>query len=59
MLRVLALVAVIAIGVSVLAWVLSGNPRYLRAAWRIFQVVLALSLVFLGLLFFERLIVIL
>lgn len=58
-LRIVALLAVIAIGISVLAWLASGNRRYLRAAWRIFVIVLALSLAFLGLLFFERLIVIL
>lgn len=54
-LRIVVLLAVIAVGVSVLAWLLSGNRRYLRIAWRIIQVVLALSLLFLGLLFFERL----
>lgn len=58
-LRILALLAVIGIAVSVLAWILSGDRRYLRFSWRIFQVVLALSLVFLGLLFFERLVVML
>ena len=58
-LRIAALLAVIAIGVLVLAWVLSGNRRYLLAAWRVLQVVLALSLLLLGLLFFERLLVML
>lgn len=58
-LRILALLAVIGIAVSALAWILSGDRRYLRFSWRIFQVVLALSLVFLSLLFFERLIVML
>ncbi len=58
-LRVLVLLAVISIGVAALAWILTGNRRYLRAAWRIFQVVLALSLLLLGLLFFERFLVML
>lgn len=56
-LRIVALLAVIAVGVSVLAWVFSGNRKYLRLAWRVFQVVLAGILLFLVLLFFERLMV--
>ena len=58
-LRIVALLAGIAVGGLVLIWVLSGNRLYLRAAWRVFQVVLALCLVFLAILFFERLLVIL
>ena len=54
-LRIVALLAVIAIGASVLAWLLSGNRKYLRFAWRVFQLALAGILVFLALLFFERL----
>ena len=54
-LRIVALLAVIAVGVSVLAWVFSGNRRYLRVAWRVFQVALAAILLFLAILFFERL----
>lgn len=56
-LRIVALLAVIAIGVSVLAWAFSGDRKYLRIAWRLFQVALAGVLVFLMLLFFERLVV--
>ncbi|MBS0338086.1 MAG: hypothetical protein JSS40_14995 [Proteobacteria bacterium] len=56
-LRIVALLAVIGIGVTVLAWVFTGNRRYLKVAWRIFQVALAGILVFLALLFFERLLV--
>lgn len=54
-LRIAALLAVIAVGVCVLAWVFTGNRKYLRAAWRVFQIALAAILVFLALLFFERL----
>ena len=54
-LRIVALLAVIAVGVSVLAWAFSGNRKYLRVAWRIFQFALAAILLFLALLFFERL----
>jgi hypothetical protein len=49
------LLAVIAVGVCVLAWVFSGNRKYLRVALRVFQFALAASLLFLVLLFFERL----
>ena len=54
-LRIVALLAVIAVGVSMLAWVFRGNRRYLRVAWRVFQFALAAILLFLALLFFERL----
>lgn len=54
-LRIVALLAVIAVGVCVLAWVFSGNRKYLRVALRVFQFALAASLLFLVLLFFERL----
>jgi hypothetical protein len=57
-LRIVALAAVIAIGVAVLSWVFTGNRKYLTVAWRIFQVALAAVLLFLALLFFERLLVI-
>jgi hypothetical protein len=56
-LRIVALLAVIAVGVSVLAWVFTGNRKYLRVAWRVFQFALAAILVFLCLVFLERLIV--
>ena len=56
-LRIVALLAVIALGVAGLAWVFTGNRKYLTIAWRIFQVSLAGILLFLLLLFFERLLV--
>jgi hypothetical protein len=56
-LRIVALLAAIALGVTVLCWVFTGNRKYLRAAWRIFQFSLAGILLFLALLFFERLLV--
>jgi hypothetical protein len=58
-LRIVALLAVIGMGVAVMSWVFTGNRRYLKVAWRIFQFGLAAVLVFLALLFFERLLVIL
>ena len=56
-LRILALLSVIAIGATVIAWVFTGNRKYLKVAWRIFQFSLAGTLGFLCLLFFERLLV--
>ena len=56
-LRIVALLAVIAVGVAVLAWVFTGNRKYLRVAWRVFQFALAATLLFLAILFFERLVV--
>ena len=53
--RIVALLAVIAVGVAVLSWVLTGNRKYLRVAWRVFQFALAAILIFLALVFFERL----
>lgn len=54
-LRIAALIAAIAVGVSALAWVVTGNRKYLRAGWRIFQFALAAALLLLAILFFERL----
>lgn len=54
-LRIVALLAVVAVGVCALAWVFTGERKYLRVAWRVFQFALAASLLFLALLFFERL----
>ncbi len=56
-LRIFALLAVVAVGVLALSWVLTGNRKYLRIALRVFQVSLAAILLFLALLFFERLLV--
>ena len=54
-LRIVALLAVIAVGVCALAWVFTGNRKYLRVAWRVFQFALAAILIFLAVLFFEHL----
>ena len=54
-LRIVALIATIAVGVSALAWVVTGNRKYLRAAWRVFQFALAAALLVLAIMFFERL----
>jgi hypothetical protein len=36
-LRVLGLAVAIALAVTVLAWVFTGDPKWLRLAWRIFK----------------------
>lgn len=56
-LRIVALLAIVAVGVLALSWVLTGNRKYLRIALRVFQFSLAAILLFLALLFFERLLV--
>ena len=56
-LRVVALVAAIGLGVLVLAYVATGERKYLRFAWRTLKVVLALTLFMFALLIFERLLV--
>jgi len=46
--RILALAAVLALGASVLAWLLTGDRRWLRIAWQVFKyAVFGLALVLL------------
>jgi hypothetical protein len=51
-LRVAVLAAAIVIAVTVLAWLLTGEPRWKRLAWRAFKVsvfvLLAVLLLFAG-----------
>ena len=51
-LRVAVLVAAVAIAFTVLAWLLTGNPRWKRIAWQVFKVsvfgLLAILLLFAG-----------
>jgi hypothetical protein len=47
-LRILALAAVLALGASVLAWLLTGDRRWLRIAWQVFRyAVFGLALILL------------
>lgn len=57
LIRVVGVLAAIGLGVLVLLYLVSGDRRYLRYAWRLFQVVLGLVLFALILLFGERLLV--
>lgn len=56
-LRIVALLAVVAVGVSALSWALTGDRKYLRFAWRVTQIAIVGIAAFLALLFFERLLV--
>ncbi|MDX5446507.1 MAG: hypothetical protein LPJ87_10715 [Zoogloeaceae bacterium] len=56
--RLVALAALLAIGGSVLAWLLTGNPRYRRMAWNITLGGLVTLLVVLLVFVAERLIVV-
>ncbi len=55
LLRVLALLVAVALGVMVAAWALTGNRKYLNYAGRLAKYALFLALFFLALLAFERL----
>ena len=58
LLRLLAIVAVIAIGVSLVAYMLSGERRYLGFAWRTFRYGILFALLLFALMFVERLAII-
>jgi len=52
--RIIALMAVIAIGTLILSWAFTGERKYLIYARRLFAVALAAILLFLLLLFLQR-----
>jgi hypothetical protein len=54
-LRVAGLLVAVALGVLVLLYMASGERKYLRIAWGIFKVALFAVVLFLLILFFERL----
>jgi len=54
-LRVAGLLVAVALGVLVLLYMASGERKYLRIAWGVFKVALFAVVVFLLILFFERL----
>jgi hypothetical protein len=55
--RVLGLLSAIALGTSVLLWLLTGDRKWLAIAWRIFKVAVFLVLFVLLLFLGERLLV--
>lgn len=52
--RFLLVLSVIAIGASLVAWLLTGNVRYRVWAWQAFRASLVIVLVFLALIALER-----
>jgi hypothetical protein len=57
LLRVIGLLAVIALGVSALLYMLSGERKYLHFAWRLFKYSLFVVVLILLLFLSERLLV--
>lgn len=53
--RIVGLLVLIALGVCVLLWLTTGDRRWLRFAWQLFRVALAVVVLILLLLFGERL----
>ena len=56
--RILAIAVVIALGTTLLAWLFTGDRRWLRIAWAIFRYAVFLALLFLAVLFLERVVAI-
>ena len=56
-LRVVVILVAIALGVCVLCWLTTNDRKWLRYAWILFKVGLFVVLVFLLLLFGERLLI--
>jgi hypothetical protein len=59
LLRIVGVLTAIAIGSGIVAYLFSGDKRYLRLAWRITRYALIFVLVVLALMFLERVAVIL
>jgi hypothetical protein len=55
--RIAGVLVAIAIGVCIVLWLATGERKWLRYAWRVFQVALVLVAGFLLLLFAERLLI--
>lgn len=53
--RLVALATLLATGGSLIAWILTGNPRYRRSAWLLARIGIAVLLLILGLFVLERL----
>jgi hypothetical protein len=58
LLRLLAVILIIAIGVSLLLSVLTGNRYYLQLSWRLFRYGIVFALLVFALMFVERLAII-
>lgn len=58
LLRLLAAILVVAIGVGLVVYALSGNRYYLALSWRLFKVGIVFVLLVFALMFIERLAII-
>ena len=58
LLRLLAVILVIAVGVAVVLYAFTGNRDYLAFAWRLFSYGILFTLLVFALLFLERLAII-
>jgi hypothetical protein len=58
LLRLLAVIVVIAIGAGLLAYVFTGNRKYLAFSWRLFRYAVVFALLVFALMFVERLAII-
>lgn len=54
--RVVGLLVVIALGICVILWLVTGDRRWLRFAWQLFRIAVFVLALFLVLLFGERLV---
>ena len=57
-LEFVAFVAVITIGLSLVIWLFTKNPRYLNFAWQLFKFFAVFALVVMALFVLERLILV-
>ena len=55
--RVIVLLVAVALAVSILLYIVTGDRKYLRLSWRIFKYALFVVLLILLMFFFERLLV--
>jgi uncharacterized membrane protein len=55
LLRLLAVILVVAIGASLLIYVVTGNRYYLAVSWRLFRYGIVFALIVFALMFIERL----
>lgn len=58
LIRLLAILAVLALAGTFAAWLLTGNRKYLHMGLKLLKVALAVILLFFGLMILERLIII-
>ncbi|MFN4340887.1 MAG: hypothetical protein ACK4FE_02490 [Azonexus sp.] len=58
LLRLLAVIVVIAIGAGIVLYAFTGNRQYLAFSWRLFRYALVFALLVFALMFVERLAVI-